>query len=95
MGNKIDAMYHFYGIGSGKCGNCPHCIKKEWDRTYYKCLVYGDSNSERTDWRSGWRACGLIDKPFPEEDKRIVYIWQYYKTKAEEQIEGQIVMEGI
>ena len=50
---KIDAMHKYYGIASGRCENCPHFITKVFDRKYHKCLVYGDSNSEATDWRCG------------------------------------------
>lgn len=69
---KIDAMHHFYGFGTGQCKDCPHFIRKVWDRTFNKCTVYGDSNSAATDWRLSYQACGLIDKPFPEDDVRIV-----------------------
>lgn len=69
---KIDAMHHYYGLASGRCENCPHFSEKRYSRTYHKCLVYGDSNSEATDWRRGYQACGLIDRPFPEGDARIV-----------------------
>ena len=92
---KIDAMHYFYGTGVGICGNCPHFTRKEWGNVYRKCLVYGDSNSEATDWRTGYPACGLIDKPFPEEDVRIVkLIGKLNRTdKTDEPLEGQIRME--
>ena len=72
MLRKIDAMHHYYGYGSGKCANCPHFSETIWDRKYFKCLVYGASRSEATDWRKGYPACGLIDKPFPDDETRIV-----------------------
>jgi len=85
---KIDAMYHYYGVGVGRCGNCPHFVRKVWDKIYYKCTVYGDSNSEKTDWRTGYTACGLIDKPFPDGDVRIVRM--IVASKEREEIKGQI-----
>lgn len=91
---KIDAMHYYYGYGAGLCQNCPHFVKKDWDRTYHKCLVYGDSNSEATDWRKGYMACGLIDEPFPEKDKRIVKLVRAEQL-ADEPIEGQIGMEDL
>ena len=69
---KIDAMYQYYGKSTGRCENCPHFVKREWDRVYYKCTVYGVSSSEATDWRKSYTACGLIDKPFPDGETRAV-----------------------
>ena len=94
---KIDAMHFYYGFGTGLCQNCPHFVKKDWNRKYHKCLVYGDSNSEATDWRKGYMACGLIDQPFPESDVRIVkLIGREAKSKmCEEPIEGQIGLEEL
>lgn len=88
---KIDAMHEYYGYGSGRCENCPHFRKKTYDRNYYKCIVYGDSNSEATDWRRGYTACGLINNPFPEGDTRIVKLVSGQK-KYEEPCPGQISM---
>ena len=88
MLRKIDAMYDIYGKGVGICGNCPHFIERIWDRKYFKCGVYGDSHSESTDWRKNWAACGLIDKPFPKDEYRIVY--RLSRKRAEQPVEGQI-----
>lgn len=90
---KIDAMHYYYGRGVGRCEDCPHFIKHVWDRNYYKCLVYGASNAESTDWRKSWPACGLIDKPFPGGDTRVVA-----RITADRQtempIDGQLDMFG-
>lgn len=91
---KIDLMHQIYGFGSGFCGLCPHFSEKVWSRAYHKCKVYGDSNSEATDWRKSWIACGLIDKPFPEGDRRVVEMVSA-RRKEEEQIPGQISMEEL
>ena len=85
----IDAMYRYYGRGTGICGNCPHLKHKFFDRYYYKCSVYGDSNSEATDWKKSYFACGLIDKPFPESDRRIVELVGSGR-KEEEPLQGQM-----
>ena len=90
---KIDAMHHYYGFGSGICENCPHFLKKVYDRTYFKCLVYGDSNSDKTDWRCSYTACGLIDKPFPEDETRIVY--RIIPKREEKPIDGQITFDEL
>ena len=90
---KIDAMYKYYGIAEkGMCGDCPHFLEKEYGRKYFKCRVYGNSNSEATDWRKGYSACGLIDKPFPENDRRIVDRISISRNDNEP-IPGQIAME--
>ena len=88
---KIDVMYRHYGFGVGRCESCPHFKKKTFDRTYHKCLVYGESNSEATDWRKSWDACGLIDKPFPEKDQRIVNLVAA-KREDEKPIPGQLML---
>lgn len=89
---KIDAMYKYYGVGTGRCENCPHFRRKVFDKVYFKCLVYGNSNSEATDWRSGYTACGLIDKPFPADETRIVTRIIASK-RANDQVPGQIIMD--
>ena len=91
---KIDLMHQIYGYGSGTCEHCPHFSEKLWHRAYNKCLVYGDSNSEATDWRKGYIACGLIDKPFPEGDRRIVEL-VIARRQDEAPIPGQITMEEL
>ena len=90
MLRKIDAMYAAYGKGVGICANCPHFIERIWDKKYFKCAAYGDSHSEATDWRKKWTACGLIDKPFPEKENRIVERMNY--RREEQPIDGQISM---
>lgn len=90
---KIDAMHHYYGFGVGRCEDCPHFIRHGWDKMYYKCLVYGISNAESTDWRKSWQACGLIDKPFPGGDTRVVD--RITAAREEEKpIDGQLDMFG-
>ena len=89
---KIDAMHKYYGFGSGRCENCPHFRRKVYSRTYNKCLVYGDSNSEATDWRCSYQACGLIDKPFPEDETRIV-TRVIAEKRDNEPLPGQIAMD--
>lgn len=89
---KIDAMHHYYGYGLGVCGNCPHFFRKTYDRTYLKCSVYGNSNSEATDWKAGYSACGLIDKPFPADETRI--ITRVAREKKDlGQLPGQLMMD--
>lgn len=89
---KIDAMHHYYGYGSGLCEDCPHfCRKVYGPKSWFKCKVYGTSSSESTDWRKGYTACGLIDKPFPDGDRPVVE--RIVPSREPEQIPGQIEME--
>lgn len=90
---KIDAMHHYYGHGCGKCESCPHFMYKGiYDNHYFKCRVYGDSASEATDWRKSYDACGLIDKPFPADEIRIVE--RIIITRRDDTpIDGQMTVE--
>lgn len=67
MTRKIEAMHAYYGNAPGFCRDCDNLCRKLWDKTYYKCLAYGDSNSEATDWRISWTACGMLDKELPDD----------------------------
>ena len=92
---KIDAMHSFYGRDpqGRKCFDCQHLIYGKYhDRNYYKCTVYGVSHSEATDWRKSYGACRLIDKEFPECDKRIFEILKHEHTEKNEQLPGQVEM---
>jgi hypothetical protein len=91
---KIEAMHHYYGHGVGFCKDCPHFSEKIYSRTYFKCLVYGDSASEATDWRKSYVACGLIDKPFPDDERRVVE--RIVARKQEDQpLPGQMTIDDI
>lgn len=101
---KIDAMHNLFGESPGKkCRDCPHLFRRTYDRTYFKCEVYGASCSAATDWAQGWNACGLIDGDH----------WRWYQIrqrhscvvnmlkhepkglKLHEECEGQIKMEEL
>ena len=101
---KIDAMHNLFGESPGKkCRDCPHLFRRTYDRTYFKCEVYGASCSAATDWAQSWNACGLIDGDH----------WRWYQIrqrhscvvnmlkhepkglKLHEECEGQINMEEL
>lgn len=93
---KIDAMHHYYGRDpqGRKCIDCDHMLSGEYhDKHYYKCIVYGCTHSEATDWRKSYPACGLIGEPFPEHDKRIVDVLKHDRVRKVEQVEGQMEIE--
>lgn len=93
---KIKAMYRFYGRDSKErtCSQCNYLLCGEYHgKRYRKCMVYGCSHSEATDWRKSYKACGLINKPFPHGDKRIIDMLKHDRTKEEVQLEGQLSIE--
>jgi hypothetical protein len=81
-----------YGNGNGICKDCPHLVKQRYNKTYYKCLAYGDSSSTATDWRIHYIACGLKTKELPE---RTMMQTKKHFTKIKERtvLDGQIGME--
>lgn len=61
---KIDLMHAKFGKTPYKtCEDCCYFRLHIYNRVYFKCEVYGDSSSEATDWRKGYPACGLYNKP--------------------------------
>ena len=69
MIRNIDRMYYNYGYGGDRfCHDCPHFKKECWNKTAQKKLIGFDEKGNEVFERSSFLACGLIDKPFPEED---------------------------
>lgn len=101
---KIDAMHSLFGKSPGKrCKDCPHLFRRTYDRSYYKCEVYGDSCSFATDWAQSWEACGLIDGDhwrwyqIRQRDGTVVNMLKHESRKAmvQEECKGQIRMEDL
>ena len=97
---KKAIMYHLFGTtNSKKCKDCPHLFYKVYDKRYYKCEIYGDSNSEATDWAKSWTACGLIDKDttnfLAEWGTVMNYIRHNRPRQPREEIDGQISIEDL
>lgn len=85
---KIDKMHYLYGKGIGTCKECNRlkCYRiSDSNRLVYKCLNYGESNAETTDWRLSYEACGIKGKV---ADKPAIKI--YVANKKEPEVEGQI-----
>ena len=102
---KSEAMYFLFGREEGKkCKDCPHIVRHGWgNRNYIKCEMYGNSNSEATDWALSWTACGLINGDhwrmyqIAARDGCVVNMLKHEpkgRKKEREEIEGQIRMEG-
>jgi len=66
IARKYEAMYIEYGKDTGHgCGECSNFIRSKYHgRILQKCKGYGLSNSEATDWRQSWSACGMFNKSF-------------------------------
>ena len=62
---KIDLMHREFGVCPGKkCQYCDNLIVQQANRRYYKCEVYGITDSEASDWRLSYDACGMYNKVY-------------------------------
>jgi hypothetical protein len=89
MLRKIDKMHQMFGEDKDhKCKDCCHLIREEYHgRNYFKCEVYGQSNSEATDWRLSYTACGLCNRPYDGD----IEIYTIRDTQRQnEPLEGQM-----
>jgi hypothetical protein len=48
----------------GTCGECKHCIRRQYGGSYLKCELHrlGMSHSEASDIRAKWPACRYFQK---------------------------------
>lgn len=96
IGRKIDAMHAEYGYGGGTCKDCIHLqrMTQRSGKVYYKCELYGDSASEATDWRVGYLACGMINKPLPALYTPMIDVLKRAPRKlAVEELDGQMRLD--
>ena len=89
MLRKIQLMHQMFGISEqNKCKDCCHFITERYrGKNYHKCKIYGQTNSEASDFRCSYTACGLYNRPY-DGDVEIISIRP--KKDAEEPIEGQM-----
>ena len=93
---KIDAMHGEYGLST--CGHCRDCCNfvhgRYHDHYLSKCVAYGLTHSEATDWRAKYLACGLFNKPFdqlkPKRRPLIETITRGGIKRDNEPLDGQI-----
>lgn len=82
---KNELMRRLYGTGEGTCAEC--CHFRPASGGYSKCMVYGNSASEATDWNHRYSACGLKNqKDVP--DKNVVKM--VISSKQVTDTEGQL-----
>ena len=74
---KISAMYQFSGGAdpTHQCVECCNCERfQRGSRRVYKCMLYGNTNSEASDWNAMSTACKLFNmqhRPLPEAAREI------------------------
>lgn len=87
---KIGRMHKAFGTSPpNKCKDCMNLRRERYhDRTYRKCLVYGDSASEATDWKCSFDACGMFDKHW--DGPRMMDVFNAKKDMPDTQCEGQL-----
>ena len=89
---KISRMYRRFGESQSgkKCKDCSNLIRVErGNHRVSKCLVYGDTFSEASDWKRSHMACGMINHEY--DGRPIIEIYEP-RCKADVQIEGQMVL---
>lgn len=92
MLRKIEAMHKEYGcIKDKQCKTCCNLLKGNYHgKSYNKCIAYGLSHSEATDWKISNEACGLHDKPF-DSKKNYTMLDRIKRSSKDDVVE---VMEG-
>ena len=94
---RIDAMHLLYGTDPEhrKCGACPHFTKTTpSDRSYFKCEIYGNTESASTDWRRKYPACRLIAAPDFQQQRPIIHCLPRF-IRDPEPLPGQVTIEDL
>ena len=83
---KAKRMYKQFGMitDGRRCKDCDNLIKVG---AYYKCLIYGNTHSEASDWKISNTACGMFDKDYIG---RSIIELRETQSRSDEQIEGQL-----
>lgn len=63
---KIDRMHALFGIYIGHtCGECCNFVSGQYrSKILRKCMVYGLTHSEASDWAKSWTACKMFDHEY-------------------------------
>ena len=89
---KINRMFKYFGKAESdkKCKDCSNLIRVErGNHRVSKCLVYGITHSEASDWKRSHLACGMINRSY---DGRPIIQCHNPKIVQDTQIEGQMVL---
>lgn len=88
---KIGRMQKRFGKVNDRCKNCSHfVIWSGYAKNYFKCEVYGTSNSTATDWRKSYPACGMFNDDSWNGVEMIKVFNATKKEQEEIQVDGQI-----
>lgn len=93
---KIDLMHRQFGKTEGHtCRECNNLVKYYANtKPVSKCKIYGETNSEASDWVQRYQACGMFNKPW--DKKPVIRLVVPERKKREEPdrepIEGQLSM---
>lgn len=86
---KIALMHQLFGEANHICGECSNLVYVlHRDKRLRKCKVYGDTNSEASDWAKSWRACGMFNQVYT--GRRIIELVQRRGKEPESPLEDQI-----
>lgn len=89
---KISAMYEWSGGTDYRhiCYECRNCQKvKKGNRSVYKCMAYGNTDSASSDWKASYIACKHFNKPVPA----VPVIRITKREQDAQEIEGQLNIE--
>ena len=94
MRNDIQVMYAKFGKLDSLGWICKDCMNLRthfYGRSYHKCCVYGESNSQATDWNVGNIACGMFNRKY--NGVPVIELLKHSK-KQDAQIDGQVSIFG-
>lgn len=88
---KAKRMYKKFGMitDGRRCKDCDNLIKVKANRAYYKCSIYGNTQSASSDWRISNTACGMINHEY--RGTPIIKLMES-QSRSDEQIEGQLTV---
>ena len=95
---KLDLMHRLFGRCEGHiCGECKNFACHTYhSKRYRKCKVYGETNSEASDWARRWTACGMFNQPydgFPIIERKRQGGYNAKVLIVDEPLDGQISLE--
>lgn len=90
---KIDRMHKLFDLEPGHtCGECVNFICGQYrSKILRKCMVYGLTHSEASDWAKSWPACKMFGH---EYRGRPVIELRETQNEPEMPLEGQLDLLG-
>lgn len=64
--DRINKMYALFGeLPDKMCEECSNLVKiSAYGEIHRKCKVYGVGNSQSSDWRKKYTACGMYNREY-------------------------------